>query len=189
MPNSTTTQLKEFFELNDFPTQGQFAKLIDATANENLTGDVSVDNNNVVTITKPGESILEKTIELTSLDILGLGGSTSTGIIAINSPGVNKYIEVIKVVSQFTYISPVYSGSPAKLALTFSDSSYPIFDDGGAIKSGLSLITNWGNTTGNPISQSIIIQNTDLFLNFFGSQVTNGNGTLKINILYRIITL
>lgn len=46
----SATTLETFFETGDYPTQEQFKDLIESTSNNLITGDVTVDLNNVATI-------------------------------------------------------------------------------------------------------------------------------------------
>lgn len=56
----TPAELKTFFETGDFPTQSQFADLIDSTVNTLITGEVSVDSTNTATLSN--DAVIEKTL-------------------------------------------------------------------------------------------------------------------------------
>lgn len=97
------TVLKTFFETGDFPTQAQFGDLIDSTDNHLITGDVTIDLNNVATVNPTitgGVNLFSTTVTRTAVQ--------GSGTVTITTPFRPKLAYTTTI---FTSIGDTSTGS------------------------------------------------------------------------------
>jgi hypothetical protein len=149
-----------------------------------LTNDGS---GNLSWVNSGAANMYEASLSLSSIQILALNASPQTIVAA---PGAGKYISVISATAEYTFVSTAYTGTPdPQLVLIAATSSNTIATNGlGSLQSLSSTITNFTLISGSYQNSTQMIANQPLQV-FAMSTPTTGNGTLKIKVLYRIVTI
>lgn len=115
-------------------------------------------------------------IELTSEQILNLG---TNPIQFLPNPGVNRYYDVLTRIVEFTFVSTAYTGAAGNY----------VEDSDGRSYLGITFAAS-SAVLGNNSIGGVIQVNSPLTLQMSqGVNWTDGDGTMKIKILYRVMTL
>jgi len=176
--------------LRDFKTSGQIpignGTDINSVA---VSGDVTISSTGVTTIgaNKITEamlnftlaSYLEVTRTLTSAEILAL---RTTAIPLLTAPGVNKYYELISVSAYNNYNSTTYNAGTDVLNLEVNGVAL------WTLPNTFIEATSSTATYGTKVADALIATNNAVNLRMSSADPTTGNGTIKISVIYRIIT-
>jgi hypothetical protein len=129
-------------------------------------------------------NVFEASLSLTSAEILLLFTSPIT---IVPSPGVGKYIEVISATSALTFVTTAYATSFSLILINTGATNYQM-----VVSSLLATVSSTYKFIGSnftPTTATQIIENTALNVSVLTVNPTNGDGTVKIKVLYRIVTL
>jgi len=163
---SDRATLKSFFETNDFPTQAQFADLIDQTVN--IADDVPPINFKTT---------------LSSAQILAL---FTTPITLIPAQGLNTVINVISILPRLLFNATAYT-IPAFSRLEYHEVNLAgtlIANQGSSfVSSGVSIVER----PNIPFSTITLLENVDLVAAYTVGNPTLGNSTIEINVLAQVI--
>lgn len=129
--------------------------------------------------------IFSMSLSLTSTQILNLFSSPMQ---IVAPPGVGKYIEVISASTEITYVSSPYTTHTSLLLINNGAAASQIID-GNALLSTISKITRFNNFGFASSAQTQIITNTALNISVVTGDPTGGDSTIKINLIYRIVTV
>jgi hypothetical protein len=131
-------------------------------------------------------NIYETSLSLSSSEIIGL---YATPIIIVPNPGSGKYIEVISASS----VMETYSGTPYSTHV-----SMQLISDGAAVaqatdsfilESTVAKATKFALSTNPSPGQTAIIPNTALKIRVATGIPSAGNSSIKVKVLYRIVTI
>jgi len=124
---------------------------------------------------------------LTSAEVLAL---FTTPIEVVAAPGAGKYIELVSAVLAYDYGTTAYTiGSATNLAFKYTNGA-------GTTVSGTAAVTGFLDQTADEARVVPAVTasfeptaNAALMLTLAGANVTLGNGTVKVKVLYRIHTI
>jgi hypothetical protein len=155
-----------------------FLSLVDTPSN--YTGaagqQVAVNANGTGLVFRDCECLQTAEVELSAEQILNLG---TNPVQFLPSPGASRYYDVVQRVIEYTFVSSAYSGANQNAMVDSDGRSYV-----GVIGTGTSSVYT------SPGVGSSIQTNSPLTLQMSqGVNWTGGNGTLKIKILYRVMTI
>jgi hypothetical protein len=180
--------------LRDFKTSGRIP-IGDGTDIQSVavSGDATLSSAGVLTIadgviTEDNlsfslASYLEVTRTLTSAEILaGYSANTNTGYEVIAAPGVGKYIEIVSTSAYNNYAAATYAAGANTLNLEINGVSVWTFPN--------SFIEATSSTAsqGTKVVDAAIATNNAVKVHVGVADPTVGDGTIKVSIIYRIIT-
>lgn len=158
-----------------------------------MSGDVTMDGSGVTTIgaNKITEAMLaftistdlEASITISSAQILTLNASPITIVAA---PGSGKYIEVISASTDVNFVSAAYAANTT-LQLINESATIAQLQDTAALISTVDKVTKFKDVTSATAAQTQIIKNSGLQVKVATGDPTTGDGTITVNVLYRII--
>lgn len=131
-------------------------------------------------------NVFEASLSLTSAEILLLFTSPIT---IVPSPGVGKYIEVISATAEMTASAP-YAGNTL-IQLLSSGAGIEQYYENSVLVSTLSRNCRFVAVAVNPFSTGVtqVLTNVALQVKVQSGNPIGGSGTVKIKLLYRIVTL
>lgn len=156
-----------FLSLTDTPNSYVGASGNQVVVNENGTG----------LEFKDCECLQTAEIELTSEQILNLG---TNPIQFLPSPGVGRYYNIVHRIAEYTFVSSAYTGAVGN---SVSDSDGRVYISPFSTSLSSKILENSSSSSTNQVNQPLTLQMSQ------GVSWTGGDGTLKIKILYRIMTL
>ena len=127
-------------------------------------------------------------VSLTSADILALD---VTPIQLVAAPGPGKYIEVLSVDLFLTFITTVYTWAAGKLQIITDTAGTSQMEDpnaNGILKATANANRRLLSLVSVALTGGQFVLNKALQIKLTGA-ATVGDGTLKVKVLYRIITL
>lgn len=133
-------------------------------------------------------TILEATLTLTSGQIKALN---STPLTIVSAPGVGKYIQVVCVSGEYTAVSAAYTTNTL-LQITASGATLVQAQNANLLLSTVSrnfvfdLVT--GSATGSTTATQLL-DNTALVVNVATGNPAVGDGTMKLKVFYRVVTI
>jgi hypothetical protein len=153
----------------------------------NTIGTFTVIASNDVTFTSSfGDSTLvyESTTSLSSAQILALN---STPVQLVAAPGSGKIVVPLEVILNYTHVSTNYNGGSLQI---YESVGAPLRSGNTIINAAVSSILDfYDNGAANGTGIKPYIANTALMLTNASSNPTLGDGTLKVTVLYKIVTL
>jgi hypothetical protein len=130
--------------------------------------------------------IFPASLSLTSAEILTLN---TTPITIVAAPGAGKYIEVISATGEYTFITAAYTANTV-LQLINTGATNPIAINQAILTGTVNLIYQFNvaaSTT--QVTATQILTNTALQVKVQTGNPSLGSGTVKIKVLYRIVTI
>ncbi len=127
----------------------------------------------------------EVQISLSSAQILLLNGTPQT---IIASPGSGFYIEVIAASSVMTFVSAAYTTNVTMQLLNVG-ADIAQLQDAAALIATVTKTTKFVQTTPPTAGQTQILPATALQLKVASGNPAVGDGTLKVHVIYRIVTV
>ena len=131
--------------------------------------------------------IFSTSLSLTSAQILALN---TTPITIVSAPGASKYIEVISATGEYTFVTAAYATNTT-LQLIYTGATRYIGYNGAILTGTVDLIYqfNVGPLLGAATTATQVLTNTALQVKVETGNPTGGSGTVKVKVLYRIVTL
>ena len=184
-----------FDGVNDFQNDAKFnAKVIDTTGSSGTSGQVLASTIAATQWVSPLTNTSGARQISVSVDFNELGNLSTTPKQLIASPGVGKAIEVLSVAFKYTFNTTVYDFT-----------SYLVVCADGfignvqAIQSGIKetymnaagdiLLGNQNATAAFGFGAQELVENTAIVLGTPGIDPTQGDGDLRLNIIYRILNV
>ncbi len=171
---SDRATLKSFFETNDFPTQAQFADLIDQTLNIADDGDGAV-----------GLKVAD--VAVSSAELLAIN---TTPKVIVASAGVNTVIIPLFAIGIYTFVTTAYATGGQFLGLFQTDETglnWLNFNQG--ITPILTLVASVNRIVQGTTVQADFLLNKALVLTQPVADPTLGDSTFRVIVLYREFTI
>ena len=114
----------------------------------------------------------------------------TTPITIVSAPGASKYIEVISATGEYTFVTAAYATNTT-LQLIYTGATRYIGYNGAILTGTVDLIYqfNVGPLLGAATTATQVLTNTALQVKVETGNPTGGSGTVKVKVLYRIVTL
>jgi hypothetical protein len=132
-------------------------------------------------------NIFSASLSLTSAQILALNTTPQT---IVSAPGASKYIEVISATGEYTFVTAAYATNTT-LQLIYTGATRSVASNGSILTGTVNLIYQFNVAPAlTPATTATqILTNTALQVKVETGNPTGGSGTVKVKILYRIVTL
>ncbi len=169
---SDRATLKSFFELNDVPTEGQYADFIDSAPN------IVDDYGSAPAFTRALK------ISIAAPDVLTLASSPVT---LVPAPGAGFAVEVIRAPVRINFVAPVFATNQP-LLFTTDTATIPQFNTTNILNSTFSLIRVGTVFTSFLVDQVQLIDDKALRVET-PFDIASGGSSIDIYLLFRIITL
>lgn len=111
----------------------------------------------------------------------------ATPITVITSPGAGKYIEIVSVTSQYTYATAPYATNTT-MALQAVGASADIITDSDIIAGTVSKNVAWKGVPVISAGDTQLMSNAAIEVTMLNGEAVTGAGTVKLKVLYRIIS-
>ena len=131
--------------------------------------------------------IFSASLSLTSAQILALN---TTPITIVSAPGASKYIEVISATGEYTFVTAAYSTN-TYLTIIYTGASEVVASNAAILTGTVNLIYQFSvaPATSPQTTATQILTNTALQVKVPVGNPLLGSGTVKVKVLYRIVTL
>jgi hypothetical protein len=147
MSVESSATLKSYFNTGDYPTEGQFANLIDSTLNQNITGGITVNSSNVATVVTNAN--------LTG-DVTSSGNTTTISASAVETAMIEDLAVTTAKLAKIVISTPTYVANDYTLVLT--DDGKCLELSNGVTAGTLTIPTN--NSVAFPIGTQIVLRQT-----------------------------
>jgi hypothetical protein len=127
----------------------------------------------------------EASLTLSSADILA-GNTTPITIVA--NPGSGLRIEVVEASAAVTFLTAAYATNTV-MQLINTGADVAQLENTSALISTVSKIVNFVPATAATAGQTQILSNTALLIKVKTGNPITGAGSIKVNVLYRIVTV
>ena len=144
-------------------------------------------NNTTVATTAyvDANQIFSATLSLTSAQILALN---TTPVLIVAAPGAGKYIEVISATSELTFVTAAYATNTSLILINTGATNYQLLN-AASLASTVSTTYKFTYPSFVGGASTQIIANTALNVSVLTGNPATGAGTVKIKVLYRIVTI
>ena len=165
---ATRTVLKTYFETGDTPTEAQFAALIDSVSN--------IDDDYA-------EKFTSRLV--TSEELLAI---YDTPITLVSAPGSGKAVVATRIVLNYTFGSAAYATNIYLYLKNGTSLTTHHIDQFGTISDTANIIRN-ELIAEYPYNEYVVKENESLILTTLSGNPTTGDGTIKVYLWYKILTL
>ena len=129
-------------------------------------------------------NIYSATVSLNTTQIKALN---TTPVLIVAAPGAGKYIEVISATSELTFVTAAYTTNTSLILINTGATNYQMIVS--SLSATVSSTYKFVGSNFTPTTATQIIANAALNVSVLTGNPATGAGTVKIKVLYRIVTI